>query len=86
MKKRKSNDAFGDTNLLGNLQPGLLEAKHGAAVKRGGDLEHRVVVMETATDVSHSHPFLYDRYPSDHILTAQDLCGNQVAYLADGRN
>lgn len=77
---------FLNTNLLWNLQPGFLEAKHGAAVKGGGDLEHCIVVMETATDISHSHPFLNDRYPSDHILTVQDLCGNEVAYLADGRN
>lgn len=39
--------------------------------------------METPADVGHSHPFLYDRYSSDHIFAAQDLCGNKVAYLVE---
>ncbi len=79
----RKNYTSGDTHLLGNLQPGLLEAEHRAAVEGGGDLEHGVVVVETATDVGHSHPFLYDHHSSDHVLAAQDLCGNKVAYLAE---
>lgn len=70
-----------DAHLLGHLEPGLLEAEHGAAVERGGDLQHGVVVVETPADVGHGHPFLYDRHPSDHILAAQDLGSNKVAYL-----
>lgn len=81
-KKKQLNNVQGDTHLLRNLEPGLLEAKDRAAVEGGGDLEHGVVVVETAAYVGHSHPFLYDRDPWDHILTAQDLCGNKVAYLA----
>lgn len=83
--RNKADNTSGDTHLLGNLEPGLFEAEDRAAVEGGGDLEHSVVVVETATDVGHSHPFLYDRYSSDHILTAQDLCGNKVAYLAEER-
>lgn len=73
-----------DAHLLGHLEPGLLEAEHGAAVERGGDLQHGVVIVETPADVGHGHPFLYNRYSSDHVLAAQDLCGNKVAYL-EGR-
>lgn len=74
-----------DSHLLGDLQPGLFEAEHRAAVQRRCDLEHSVVVMETAADIGHSHPFLNDHHPSDHIVTAQDLCGNKVAYLSEER-
>lgn len=84
-KKKKETNTSGDAHLLGNLEPGLLEAEDGAAVEGGGDLEHGVVVVETATDVGHRHPFLYDRYSGDHVLTAQDLRGNEVAYLAGER-
>lgn len=81
LNKTKQNKTE-DTHLLGNLEPGLLEAKDGAAVEGGGDLEHSVVVVETATDVGHSHPLLYDQHSSDHVLAAQDLGGYEVAYLA----
>lgn len=84
-KQKLADKTFGHTHLLGNLEPSLLKAEDRAAVKGGGDLEHSVVVVETATDVSHSDPFLYDHYPCDHILTAQDLCGNKVAYLSEDR-
>ena len=70
-----------DKHLLGNLEPGFLEAENRAAVQGGGDLEDCVVVMQAATDVGHSYPFLYDSYPSDRVVTSQDLCGNQVAHL-----
>lgn len=83
--KKLADKTFGHTHLLGNLEPSLFEAEDRAAVKGGGDLQHSIVVVETATDVSHSDPFLYDYYPCDHILTAQDLCGNKVAYLSEDR-
>lgn len=71
--------------LLGNFEPSLLEAEDRAAVEGGGDLEHGVIIVETATDVGYSHPFLYDHHSSNHVLTAQDLCGDKVAYLAEER-
>ena len=74
-----------DAHLLGNLEPGLFETEDRAAIERRCYLKHGVVIVETATDVSHRHPFLYDCYSSDHILTAQNLCGNEVAYLAEER-
>lgn len=83
--RRGKKKTSGDTHLLGNLEPGLLEAEDGAAVEGGGDLQHGVVVVETATDVGHSHPFLYDGYSSDHVVTAQDLRGDKVAYLDRGK-
>lgn len=70
-------------HLLGHLEPGLLEAEHRAAIEGGGDLQDGVVIVETPADVGHGHPFLYDRYASDHVLAAQDLCGNKVAYLVE---
>lgn len=39
--------------------------------------------METPADVGHGHPFLDDRYSSDHILASQDLRGNEVANLVE---
>lgn len=80
-----TNRTGGDTHLLGNLEPGLLETEDRAAVEGGGDLQHGVVVVETAADVCYSHPFLYDEHPRDHVIAAQDLRGNKVAYLAEER-
>ena len=74
---------YRDGHLLGNLKPSFLEAENRAAVERGGDLKHGVVVMQTAAYVSHSHPFLDHNYPIDQVITPQDLCGNQVAYLSE---
>ncbi|KAG7216043.1 hypothetical protein INR49_007795 [Caranx melampygus] len=67
------------------LRPRFQAAKDRAAVKGGGNLEHGIVVMETAADIGHSHPLLYDCYSGDHIITTQDLCGNKVAYLVEER-
>lgn len=71
------------TDLLGDLEPGLLQAEDGAAVQGGCDLQHGVVVVETAADVGHGHPFLYDQHPGDHVVAAQDLCGDEVADLVE---
>lgn len=73
-------------DLLGDLEPGLLEAEDRAAVEGGRDLEHGVVVVETAADVGHGHPFLYDQHSSDHVVAAQDLCGDEVADLVEERD
>lgn len=69
--------------LLGHFEPGLFEAEHRAAVEGRGDLQHSVVVMETAADVRHCHPLLHHRHPRGHIVTAQDLRGNQVTDLTE---
>ena len=67
--------------LLRDLEPGLFQAEYGAAFKGGRDLQHRVVVVETATDVGHCHPLLHDQHPHVHIIPSQDLSGNQVTNL-----
>lgn len=72
-------------HLLGHFEPGLLEPEHRAAVEGGGDLQHSVVVMETAADVRHSHPLLHHRHPCGHVVTTQDLSGNQVTDLKEAR-
>lgn len=81
--ENKTNYEQGDVDrhLLGNLEPGLFEAEDRAAVERGGDLKYSIVIMKTAADVSHSYPFLNDHNPSNHIITPQDLCGDEIAYL-----
>ena len=70
-----------DCYLLGDFEPGLLEAEDGAAVERGRDLQHGVVVVEAATDVSHRHPFLDHRHSHVDVVPVQDLRGNPVADL-----
>lgn len=74
-----------DRHLLGNLEPGLLEAENRAAVQRGRDFEHGVVVVQAAADVSHGNPFFYNCYPSGRVVATKDLRGNQVAYLGRGQ-
>lgn len=56
------------THLLGHFEPGLFETEDRTSVERGGDLKHGVVIMETAANVRHSHPFLNDRYSGDHVV------------------
>ena len=68
-------------DLLGDFEPGLLEAEDRAAVQGGGDLQHSVVVVETAADVGHRHPLLQHAHPQVHIVPLQDLRGDQVADL-----
>lgn len=68
-------------HLLGDFQPGLLEAEDGAAIERGCDLQHGVVVVEAAADVSHRHPFLNHCHTHVDIVPVEDLCGDPVADL-----
>lgn len=42
-----------DSNLFADFCPGLLQPVDGAAVESRGDLQHSVVVVEAATDISH---------------------------------
>lgn len=79
----KKTGEFAD--LLGDLEPGLLQAEDGAAVQGGRDLQHGVVVVETAADVGHSHPLLDDQHSGDHVVAAQDLRGDEVADLVEQR-
>lgn len=72
-------------DLLGDLEPGLLQAEDGAAVQGGRDLQHGVVVVETAAYIGHGHPFLYDQHSGDHVVAAQNLCGDEVADLVVDR-
>lgn len=75
-----------DGYLFGDFEPSLLEAEDGAAVERGRDLKHGVVVVEAPADVSHRHPFLYHCHSHVHIIPLQDLCGDPVADLTKEEN
>lgn len=72
-------------DLLGNFEPGPLEAEDGAAVERGRDLQHGVVVVEAATDVRHRHPLLHHRHPRVHVVPVEDLRGDPVTDLTRKR-
>ena len=66
---------------LADFGPGLLKSVDGAAVQRGGDLQHAVVVVEAAADVGHGHPLLYGAGPGAHVSVGHDLGCHQVAHL-----
>lgn len=74
-----------EAHLFADLSPGLLQAVDGAAVERRCDLQHPVVVVETATDVGHGHPLLYGAGPGAHVGVGHDLGRHQVAHLQWGK-
>lgn len=69
--------------LLGDLEPGFLQAEDGTAVEGGGDLQHGVVVVQAAADVRHGHPLLDGAHPRVDLLVAQDLRRYQVTDLQE---
>lgn len=75
-----------EAHLFADLSPGLLQAVDGAAVERRCDLQHPVVVVETAADVGHSHPLLYRAGPGAHVSVGHDLGRYQVAHLQRGQD
>lgn len=70
-------------HLLADFSPGLLQAVDGAAVEGGRDLQHPVVIVEAAADVSHGHPLLYGAGPGAHVGVGHDLRRHQVAHLEE---
>lgn len=70
-------------HLLGDLQPGFLQAEDRAAVEGGGDLQHGVVVVQAAADIGHRHPLLDGADARGELLVAEDLRRNQVADLRE---
>lgn len=68
-------------HLFADFSPSFLQTVDGAAVEGGCDLQDPVVVVETATDVCHSHPLLYGAGPGAHVRVGHNLGGNQVAHL-----
>lgn len=69
--------------LLGDLEPGFLQAEDGTAVEGGGDLQHGVVVVQAAADIRHGHPLLDGAHPRVDLLVAQDLRRYQVTDLQE---
>ena len=67
--------------LLGDLEPGFLQAEDGTAVEGGGDLQHRIVVVQAPADVRHRHPLLDGAHPRVDLLVPEDLRRYQVTDL-----
>lgn len=67
--------------LLGDLEPGFLQTEDGTAVEGGGDLQHRIVVVQAPADVRHCHPLLDGTHPCIDLLVPEDLRRYQVTDL-----
>lgn len=70
-----------DPDLFADFGPGLFQPVDGAAVERGGDLQHAVVVVEAAADVGHRQPLLYGAGPGAHVSVGHNLRGHQITHL-----
>lgn len=70
-----------DSNLFADFCPGLLQPVDGAAVESGGDLQHSIVVVEAATDISHRKPLFYGAGPGANISVGHYLRCHQVTHL-----
>lgn len=67
--------------LFADFSPSLLQTVDGAAIERRCDLQHSIVVIQTATDVRHSDPLLYRTGSRANISMAHNLGCHQVAHL-----
>lgn len=70
-----------DSNLFADFCPGLLQSVDGAAVERGGDLQHAVVVVEAATDIGHGQPLFDGAGPGADVRVGHYLRCHQVTHL-----
>lgn len=67
--------------LFADFSPCLLQTVDGAAIERRRDLQHSVVVVQTATDVRHGDPLLDGARSRANISVAHNLGCHKVTHL-----
>ena len=68
-------------HLFADFGPSLLQTVDGAAIEGRCDLQHPIVVVQTATDVCHSNPLFNGAGSRAHISVTHYLGCHQVTHL-----
>ncbi len=74
-----------DSNLFADFRPGLLQPVDGAAIESRGDLQHSVVVIEAATNISNRQPLFDGAGPGADVSVGHYLRCHQVTHLCRER-